>query len=195
MLFVFVFFLLFQLELCLWWISGHHLLSALAAYLAPLLLADALFPRRALPLAAPTVWRLAGEVLLALLAYDLLFFACHAALHHVRALRPLHARHHAQPLRTMRAAETLRLSLVDGALQVACSVAALNLTQAHPLSRAVFDVAITYWLSEIHSGYDFPWMAHNVVPGGLIGGSVAHERHHLENRYSFLFTCCHKMLF
>ena len=53
-------------------------------YLAPLLALDAIFPRRKLPEAAPTVERLGLEVLAALLVYDVLFFAAHLAFHKVR---------------------------------------------------------------------------------------------------------------
>ena len=133
--------------------SGHHLLCALTAYLVPLLAFDVAWPRRALPAAAPGAGALALQIGAALLAYDALFFGVHAALHHCAPLRAAHHAHHAQPRRTMRAAETLRLSLADGALQVACSVAALHAVRAHPLARAAFNVTITYWLSEIHSGY------------------------------------------
>lgn len=33
-----------------------------------------------------------------------------------------------------------------------CSVVALNSVRAHPLSRAVYDVIITYLITELHSG-------------------------------------------
>jgi hypothetical protein len=37
-------------------------------------------------------------------------------------------------------------------VDTACSIAAVNLTGAHPLSRAVYNVVIVYLLCEIHSG-------------------------------------------
>lgn len=38
------------------------------------------------------------------------------------------------------------------ALDVACSIAALNLCCAHPMSRCVYNVVIVYLLTELHSG-------------------------------------------
>lgn len=38
------------------------------------------------------------------------------------------------------------------ALDVACSIAALNLCRAHPMSRCVYNVVIVYLLTELHSG-------------------------------------------
>jgi sterol desaturase/sphingolipid hydroxylase (fatty acid hydroxylase superfamily) len=39
-------------------------------------------------------------------------------------------------------------------------------------------VAVTYLLTEAHSGYDLPCMAHNLAPAGLLGGPPRHEAHH-----------------
>lgn len=129
--------------------DGHHLLSALVAYLAPLAVFDWLWPRRSLPIAPPTAVALIGGVVAALIVYDFLFFWLHVVLHKWPAVQYLHRPHHQQSV--MRAAETLRLSFVDGALQVGCSIAALHLVRAHPMTRSLFNVVITYWLCEIHS--------------------------------------------
>jgi sterol desaturase/sphingolipid hydroxylase (fatty acid hydroxylase superfamily) len=163
--------------------DGHHLLSALVAYLLPLALFDLCFPRRVLPSEAPTVVQVVGGVAGALVVYDFLFFWIHLAFHKSPSLYRLHRVHHQQ--KTMRAAETLRLGFVDGALQVLCSIAALHIVRAHPLTRAVFNCVITFLLCEIHSGFDFPWALHNLVPFGLCGGPVAHTTHHRHGKTHF----------
>jgi len=40
-------------------------------------------------------------------------------------------------------------------------------------------------LTETHSGYDFPWAIHNVLPEGMMGGSPAHEAHHRYGNVAF----------
>jgi len=78
----------------------------------------------------------------------------------------------------VRAIDTVRLTPSEEALDVACSIAALNLIGAHPMSRCVYDVVIVYLLTELHSGYGMPWMLQDVVPGGLRAGSRRHDEHH-----------------
>ena len=67
----------------------------------------------------------------------------------------------------------------------ACSVAAVNLTRAHPLSRAAYNVLIVYLLCEIHSGYDAPCQLCNVVPWRLMMGSREHVEHHATGRGAY----------
>ena len=33
--------------------------------------------------------------------------------------------------------------------------------------------------------YDLPWMLHNVVPWGLMGGTLRHDRHHQDGRFYY----------
>tara|TARA_R110002050_G_scaffold222527_2_gene358353 strand:+ start:386 stop:661 length:276 start_codon:yes stop_codon:yes gene_type:complete len=49
----------------------------------------------------------------------------------------------------------------------------------------VYNIVITYLLTELHAGYDMPWMLQNVVPLGLWGGSRRHEWHHRCGRVYF----------
>jgi sterol desaturase/sphingolipid hydroxylase (fatty acid hydroxylase superfamily) len=73
-------------------------------------------------------------VFASLVVYDLLFFVSHVAIHRVPWLyRVVHVKHHRR--RVMRARETVALSVADEALDVACSIAALNVLHVHPLSR------------------------------------------------------------
>ena len=63
-------------------------------------------------------------------------------------------------------------------VQVSTNIAVLNALRLHPMARALHDVAVTYLLTEAHSGYNMPWMAHNLAPPGLLGGPPRHEAHH-----------------
>lgn len=53
------------------------------------------------------------------------------------------------------------------------NILVLNLFKVHLLSRICHNIVITYMLTEIHSGYDLPFMMHNIVPY-VFGGSVKH---------------------
>ena len=109
--------------------------------------------------------------------YDFIFYWVHLALHKVPwLLRYVHASHHRQD--QLNAREVVHHSLSDGALQVAANILALKLLGLHPLARAAHNIVVTYLLTESHAGYDMPWMLHNVVPCGILGGPPRHEAHH-----------------
>lgn len=156
--------------------AEHNCVRSLGAYLLPIATFDALFPRRTLPLDCPSLPRIVVGVLAALWLFDLLTFAVHWGLHHSARARGVHKRHHAP--RPLVSTDTLRHGLVDGALQVGCSIASLNVLGLHPLTRLVYNVVVCYMLTEAHCGYDLPFMLHRLVPFGVVGGSVRHEAHH-----------------
>eukprot|EP00808_Paulinella_micropora_P028695 g21636.t1 len=110
--------------------------------------------------------------------YDFLFFWPHLLMHSLpRLYRGLgHYVHHTNS--PLGVGEVLRHSFLDGALQVITSALSLNLCRVPTISRFVHNVFITYLLTELHSGYDCPWMLHNVVPFGLLAGPPLHEWHH-----------------
>jgi sterol desaturase/sphingolipid hydroxylase (fatty acid hydroxylase superfamily) len=109
--------------------------------------------------------------------YDFIFYWVHLGLHKVPwLLRNIHATHHRQEQLTAR--EVVHHSLADGTLQVLANISALKLLGVHPLARAAHNCAVTYLLTESHAGYDMPWMLHNVVPCGILGGPPRHEAHH-----------------
>ncbi|KAK9823392.1 hypothetical protein WJX72_002452 [[Myrmecia] bisecta] len=160
--------------------QGGRLKEALL-YILPLAVADWFYPRRSLPDTAPGLLQLAGQVLSALLVYDALFTVVHLLCHKVPWLyRHIHAKHHTKPVQ--RACEAVRLSAAEEILDVGCSVAALNLLKCHPMARLVYNIVIVYLITELHSGYDFPWSLENVVPFGLWAGSRRHEAHHRHGR-------------
>lgn len=150
---------------------------AVLAYLAPLFIVDYLYPRRVLPVVAPTSLELLCGVTSSVALYDFLFYFVHVAMHRSAFLyRHVHSVHHQQ--HNLSAHETVHHSFADGALQVAANIVAIRSLGLHPMTRALHNVVITYMLTETHSGYDMPWMLHNVLPHGLLGGSPAHEEHH-----------------
>lgn len=175
---------------------------AIVAYLLPLLVFDQLYPRRQLPLGCPTSAELVGGVCCSIFVYDFIFYWIHLALHKVPWLfRHVHSTHHRQVDLTsketgeyarirchnlvtvvvserLRRATTVHHSLLDGTLQVGANIVALKLLGLHPLTRAVHNIVVTYLLTETHAGYDMPWMLHNVIPCGVLGGAPRHEAHH-----------------
>ena len=64
-------------------------------------------------------------------------------------------------------------SLVDGSMQVAANIVTLNLLGSHELTRILHNLVVTYLLTESHSGFDFPWMLHRVLPSGILGAITA----------------------
>eukprot|EP01025_Chloroclados_australasicus_P039339 TRINITY_DN4068_c1_g1_i3.p1 TRINITY_DN4068_c1_g1~~TRINITY_DN4068_c1_g1_i3.p1 ORF type:complete len:289 (+),score=10.20 TRINITY_DN4068_c1_g1_i3:99-965(+) len=148
-----------------------------ASYLIPIMIYDLFFPRRNLPIVAPTAFQLVSQILACLMVYDFLFFWVHVSYHRVPFMfKHIHAKHHQNLLQ--RSIETVRLAIPEVALDAACSIIAVNVTKAHPLSRAIYNVFIVYLLTELHCGYDMPWALGNVVPFGLWGGSKQHDIHH-----------------
>lgn len=151
------------------------------SYLAPFFLFDNIYPRRKERIASlhyPSLYRIVFDVSICLLIYDFLFYFIHLAFHSSKRLYKIHAKHHSE--RILTSSDTINVSFIDGTLQVLCSVIAVNVSQAHPLSRALYNIMITLMLTEIHSGYDLPFMTHNIVPLNILGGSVKHFIHHKE---------------
>lgn len=162
--------------------------STLFGYLVPLLVFDHFFPRRHLLLesaaaegGAPSLLRVLTEVLTTIVIYDVLFVWIHFAFHKVPFLWQFHSKHHR--FTSIRAGDTIRLSFIDGALQVFCNILALNLIGAHPISRALHDIAVTYLLTENHAGMDAPWHLHRFLP--FLAGPRRHFEHHAHGKAHF----------
>ena len=62
----------------------------------------------------------------------------------------VHKKHHTKTVQ--RATEALRLSLLEEILDVACSIVAVNVTRAHPLSRTCYNIVVIYLIIELHCG-------------------------------------------
>ena len=137
----------------------------------------AIMKARRIPSTAPTLGLVAREVCSALFIYDFLFFVGHNLLHRVPILyKHVHSKHH--KMHTVRAGDSVRHSFMDGMWDVICAVVALNVLKAHAFSRLVFNATAIYLIVEAHSGINFPWMLHNVVPFNIFAGPVVHDLHH-----------------
>jgi sterol desaturase/sphingolipid hydroxylase (fatty acid hydroxylase superfamily) len=173
--------------------NGQAWMFELWVYVLPLLTWDLLAPRRhrrLAPFGAPTTLGILGGVTFGLVFYDFLFFCGHLLMHRVPWIyRTVHAKHH--KVQEVRAGEIVRLSLVEEVLEVGFSIVALNLLGVHPLARSIYNCVITFLLTELHCGFDFPWSPQNVVPFGLATGSRRHHYHHRFGRHyyqKFFFT-------
>ncbi len=101
---------------------------AAAAYLAPLLLMDSIYPRRKLPEESPTFHGLLGCVCLSIFCYDFVFYWIHLAMHRVKSLYVVHRTHHAAE--ALCAVEVIHHGLIDGTLQVISPPSKANRTFA-----------------------------------------------------------------
>mmetsp|Transcript_12555 Transcript_12555/g.24331 ORF Transcript_12555/g.24331 Transcript_12555/m.24331 type:complete len:336 (-) Transcript_12555:519-1526(-) len=158
-------------------------------YLGIIMGYDYFNPRQQVPDDGPgSLWQIVVGVVLGLILYDAFFFPMHVAMHHGKYFRKLHAAHHT--VKALYSTEVLRHSLIDGSLQVGTNILVINLLRLHPMTRMVYNSVITYMLTEIHSGFDCPWMIHRVVPFNILGGPRRHEEHHNTGiRYYQQFFC------
>jgi sterol desaturase/sphingolipid hydroxylase (fatty acid hydroxylase superfamily) len=165
----------------------------LPLYCLPLYIWDVMDPRRAPKIAAwgaPTALGVAKDVTSALLMYDLGFFVCHFLMHKIPFLyKYAHAKHH--KTKEVRASDIVRLSFVEEIVDVGISIVALNTLKAHPISRSIYNVIITFLLTELHSGFAFPWTPQFVVPFGLATGSKGHHYHHRYGVHYYQKFFCH----
>eukprot|EP00210_Caulerpa_lentillifera_P004587 g4377.t1 len=156
---------------------GNRFRNEILWYWMPIAAFDFLYPRRMLPIRAPSFWELTTEVVFSLIVYDAFFFLFHLAFHRIPFLyEKFHAKHHTK--KVTRACEALRLSPVEEFIDVGCSIMSINILHCHPLSRALYNLVIVYLITELHSGYDMPWMLQNIVPFNIWGGSRKHDFHH-----------------
>ncbi|XP_032738950.1 cholesterol 25-hydroxylase [Lontra canadensis] len=147
------------------------------------------------PREAPELLQLARHVVGCLLLFDAEFFAWHVLHHKVPWLyRTFHKMHHqnaasfALATQYMSTWELFSLGFFD--------MVNVTLLQCHPLTVLVFHV-LNIWLSvEDHSGYDFPWSTHRLVPFGWYGGVAHHDLHHSQFNCNFApyFTHWDKIL-
>mmetsp|Transcript_14283 Transcript_14283/g.23974 ORF Transcript_14283/g.23974 Transcript_14283/m.23974 type:complete len:423 (-) Transcript_14283:201-1469(-) len=154
---------------------------ALFAYLVPLFIFDLLVPRRTsrsyFNLPPPTIFQLMGNISMSIFVYDFLFYFPHLIMHRNRYLfKHVHSKHHSRE--RLCSVEVVRHSFIDGTLQVVANIVTLNLLGLDAFSRMVHNIVVTFLLTETHSGYDFPWAIHNILPEGVMGGAPAHEAHH-----------------
>jgi len=174
------------------WHTGFWIFE-LPLYVLPLYVWDITIPRRAAKIAswgAPTAFRVCKDVSCGLLLYDLGFFVCHYFMHKIPFLyKYVHSKHHTA--KEVRASDIVRLSFVEEIVDVGISILALNYLKAHPMSRTIYNVIITFLLTELHCGFAFPWTPQFVVPFGLATGSKGHHYHHRNGRHYYQKFFCH----
>lgn len=168
-------------------------IQELPVYAVPLLIWDIVAPRRHRRIGgfgAPTTFGILGGVVGGLFLYDLLFFLGHVAMHKIPFLyRTVHAKHHTTT--EVRACEIVRLGVAEEVLEVGFSIVALGFLSVHPVARTIYNAVITFLLTELHCGFDFPWSPQNVVPFGLCTGSRRHHYHHRYGKHYYQKFFCH----
>jgi len=184
-------------------LKQHHkralrVFASLPVYLLAILLLHIFRTPRAMPESPPTFWRLISELAFGLWAYDFFFYWIHLAMHRWPSAWHGHYVHHGwrngmgaevKPSDRFLEAETVvQHSLVDGALEVFTNIMVQNLAPfgvgKHKFSRFLHNVAVTYLLTESHSGLDLPWGSHRLFPK-ILGGAPRHELHHHTHRYCY----------
>ncbi|XP_078286019.1 cholesterol 25-hydroxylase-like protein 1, member 1 [Rhinoraja longicauda] len=158
---------------CLSLALSNHLLLALPAAA----LRGWWDPSAPLPRAAPTLCQLLAGALSCLLVFDLQYYVWHVV-HHAsgRLYWAVHSPHHRYTAPFSLASQQLG----PGELLAVSfwSTTTPLILKVHPLA-AWLSMVLSVWLSvEDHVGYDLPWGLHRLVPGGLVGGSPAHDLHH-----------------
>ncbi|XP_006272308.3 cholesterol 25-hydroxylase [Alligator mississippiensis] len=137
-----------------------------------------------LPVLAPELPKLLLDVTVCLLLFDFQYFLWHLLHHKVSWLyKTFHKVHH-KHVSTF--ALTAQYSSVWELLSLGF-FAAINpvMLKCHPLTEMIFFLINIALSVEDHSGYDFPWSTHRLVPFGLYGGAPHHDLHHLKFRSNY----------
>lgn len=146
----------------------------------------------------PRCWRLVGETVFGIWAYDFFFFWLHLAMHRWPSAWHGHYVHHGwrdgtgadvkAAARFLEAEVVVNHSLTDAALQVITNIVVQNLMpfgiSKHKLSRFLHNIVVTYLLTECHSGLDLPWGSHRLFPK-IMGGAPRHELHHNTHQHCY----------
>ncbi|XP_028914788.1 cholesterol 25-hydroxylase [Ornithorhynchus anatinus] len=168
-----------QMLLCLAQSVYHHLV-----FIFPLTVARWSWRPVGFPEAAPPLPEVLTQVVGCLLLFDFQYFLWHWLHHKVPWLyRTFHRVHHKH---TSAFALATQYSSIWELLSLGF-FAAVNpvLLRCHPLTEMTFFL-VNIWLSvEDHSGYDFPWSTHRLVPFGLYGGAPHHDVHHLKFKCNY----------
>jgi len=171
----------------------------LPLYVLPLYIWDITIPRRAAKIAAwnvaPTTLQIVRDVLCGLMLYDFGFFMCHFLMHKIPFLyKFVHKKHHTTT--EVRSSDIVRLSGIEEVVDVGISILALNYLKCHPVSRTIYNLIITFLLTELHSGFAFPWTPQFVVPFNVSTGSKGHHYHHRVGKHYYQkFFCTVDRLF
>jgi hypothetical protein len=170
------------------WVEHPHLwFNPTAAYLGSIWLWLQIHEKPPMPELAPTFGVLSIELIFGVWLYDLCFFPVHYLMHRkeIGKMRRIHGYHHRSGAQTMNALETVQHSYIDGFLQVVVNILVQHISPfggpKHVFSKLLHNLTVTFLLSEAHSGYNLPWMSHNIYPE-IFGGGPRHERHHANGK-------------
>ncbi|CAF2643223.1 unnamed protein product [Rotaria sp. Silwood2] len=132
----------------------------------------------------PTLWTLLWKSV----GYTIIFDVFTHLFHHVTHLHPrvasffhrAHAKHHASCQRYIYPWNGFYASAFEAFAGLIFFLVAMIPLQMDPLTRLISILFIHFVATNIHSGYDFPWMFHNwsYVGRYVWHGSVGHYYHH-----------------
>ncbi|CAJ1067278.1 cholesterol 25-hydroxylase-like protein [Xyrichtys novacula] len=136
------------------------------------------------PLLAPDVLSVLKDVLAFLLLFDTQYFLWHLLHHKVSWLYQIfHKEHHLfTSTFSLTTENTGAWEMLSLSFFTTLNVALLG---CHPLTEMVLYVTHMYLSVEAHSGYEFPWSPHRLVPFGLYGGARHHDLHHLKFKVNY----------
>lgn len=136
------------------------------------------------PPLAPEMLRVVKDVLACLLLFDMQYFLWHVLHHKVSWLyRFFHKDHHVFTATfSLTTENTSAWEMLSLSFFTMLNPALLG---CHPLTEMLFFVTNMYLSVEAHSGYEFPWSPHRLVPFGLYGGAQHHDLHHLKGKVNY----------
>ncbi len=154
-------------------------------HICPLMLYEILFYRPNHYVYEAPTW---GILLWKSVGYTLVFDILTHSFHHVTHLRPqvasylhqVHAKHHASCDRYTYAWNGFYSNAFESFAGLVFFLVAMIPLQMDPVTRLASILFIHFVATNLHSGYDFPWMFHNWNPIGSFAwhGSVGHYYHH-----------------
>jgi len=155
----------------------------LALWIIPMALVQLLWvPPTPLPPVAPTLFEFIGHQILFFIIFDFEYWAFHATCHKVRWLyrwcHSIHHQYHSPFALATQYLHPFELIFVGGGITITPW-----LFKPHIMTYWSWFLLSNYVSIEEHSGYDFPWAAHNWCP--LYGGAPKHDFHHMRPMSNF----------
>ncbi|XP_030060684.1 cholesterol 25-hydroxylase [Microcaecilia unicolor] len=168
-----------MMMLCLFHTIYNHIV-----FIFPVTVAHWYWRPVSLPKAAPEAQKVLLDTFACLLLFDFQSFVWHVVHHRIPWLyKTFHKLHHKHTSTSVlvthysSAWETLSLGFFAGVCPI--------VMKCHPMTEMIFFI-VNIWLSvEDHSGYEFPWSLHKLVPFGLCGGPPHHDIHHMKFRSNY----------
>ncbi|KAM7385489.1 hypothetical protein PAMP_001571 [Pampus punctatissimus] len=136
------------------------------------------------PPLAPEMLSVVKDILACLLLFDTQYFFWHLLHHKVSLLYYIfHKEHHIYTTPFSLTTENTNFwEILSLSFFTTLNSALLD---CHPLTDMLFAVINMYLSVEAHSGYEFPWSPHKLVPFGLYGGAQHHDLHHQKFKVNY----------